>query len=66
MAREYEGYRETIARLNDVYPSREVLTATEIGTFIHKSRSTVYRIFNLVDGCTTKEVVARYLCRTYQ
>lgn len=66
MAREFEGYRETIGRLNEAYPGREVLTAEEIGRFINRSARTVARKFRLVDGGTTKEVVARWLCKTYR
>lgn len=62
MAREYEGYRNIIERMAG-YP--EVLRVPDIMKITGFSRNTISRNVPTVKGKTTKEALARWLCKTY-
>lgn len=65
MPREKQGYRDTIAQLNDMYPNQGMLNKTEVARFIGVDRSTVSRRgirFNPETGRVTKADLARQIC----
>jgi hypothetical protein len=45
MAREKEGFRDNMERLNEKYPDHELLTVAEVMEFCGVSRNTVKRWF---------------------
>ena len=53
MAREPEGYRQTLAFLREESGGKGWLTTTEIARILGVSRNTVVRRFGISSGCTT-------------
>ena len=43
MPREKKGYRDTLANLNEMFPSQGVLNKTETAMFLGVSQQTIYR-----------------------
>lgn len=65
MSREKQGFRDTIAALNEMFPDQGMLSKSEVSRFIGVDRSTVYRRgikFNEVTGRVTKADLARQIC----
>lgn len=65
MSREKQGYRDTIAMLNDMYPNQGMLNKAEVAKFMGVDRSTVARRgirFNPETGRVTKADLARQIC----
>ena len=64
MPREKQGYRDTIALLNEMFPDQGMLGKNEVARFMGVHRSTVYRSgikFNSA-GRITKADLARQVC----
>lgn len=64
MAREKEGYRDTIAQLEAAFPEKGMLTKQEVAAFIGVNRHTVTNMirFNPATGRVTKADLARQIC----
>lgn len=62
MGREKEGYRDTIAELNRMFPEKGMLTKTDVAKFMGQSISTVRRKFKFKDGMLSKPDLARQVC----
>ena len=65
MSREKQGYRDTIAMLNERYPNQGMLSKTEVARFMGVDRSTVTRRgirFNPETNRVTKADLARQIC----
>ena len=45
MAREKEGFRETLDRLDAVFPGKEIVKRSELATFLGVSKCTIIRRF---------------------
>ena len=45
MAREKDGFRETLDRLDELFPGREVIKRRELAEFLGVSNSTIVRHF---------------------
>lgn len=45
MAREKEGFRETLDRLDERFPGKEVIKRTELAEFLGVSKCTIFRRF---------------------
>ena len=63
MGREKQGYRDTIAELNRLFPEKGMLTKKDAAQFMGRSTKTVQRriTFNK-DGLLTKADLARQVC----
>ena len=64
MSREKQGYRETLAALNEMFPDKGMLNKKETAQFVGVHRSTLYRMkipFNQ-NGRITKADLARFVC----
>lgn len=59
MAREHPDFRETLARLDDTFPGRELLTREEIAAFLGVNPRTVKRRYDFPAGRVTKTAIAR-------
>lgn len=65
MSREKQGYRDTIAQLNEMFPDKGMLTKNEVAQFMGVSRATIYNRgikFNDNTGRITKADLARQVC----
>ena len=64
MAREKEGYRDTIELLNARFPEKDMLNIAEVMEFTGMSRNTVKKNirFNTTMGKITKADLARQVC----
>ena len=64
MSREKEGFRDTIAQLNEMFPGKGMLTTKEVAQFMGVERHTVRRKirFNETTGLVTKADLARQVC----
>ena len=69
MPREKQGYRDTIALLNERFPEHDVLNKTQVAQFLGVSTRTVSRYaaagkirFNKASGRITKSELARQVC----
>ena len=65
MSREKQGFRDTIADLNRVYPVQGTLSKTEVAQYLGVDRTTVTRRgiqFSKVTGRVTKADLARQIC----
>ena len=65
MSREKQGYRDTIAQLNEMFPDKGMLTKTEAAKFMGVDIKTVKRRgikFNEATGRITKADLARQVC----
>ena len=65
MSREKQGYRDTIAQLNEMFPEQGMLNKTEAAKFLGVSRTTIYKSgikFNEATGRITKADLARQVC----
>lgn len=65
MSREKQGYRETIAQLNEMFPEQGMLSKTEAAKFLGVDRKTISRRgiqFNAATGRITKADLARQVC----
>lgn len=63
MGREKQGYRDTIAELNRLFPEKGMLTRAEVCQFTGRSDSTVRRKYQFnKDGLLTKADLARQVC----
>lgn len=59
MAREHPDFRETLARLDEAFPGRELLTREEVATFLGVNPRTVKRRYDFPAGRVTKTAIAR-------
>ena len=62
--REKQGYRDTLAELNALFPDKGVLSKTEAARFMGVSIRTIYRMklpFNQM-GRIAKADLARFVC----
>ena len=65
MPREKQGYRDTIALLNEMFPNQGMLSRTEVARFMGVDRTTVSRRgirFNPETNRVTKADLARQIC----
>lgn len=63
MGREKQGYRDTIAELNRMFPDKGMLTKADTARFMGKSLTTVRRRIQFnKDGMLTKPDLARQVC----
>ena len=65
MSREKEGFRDTMAQLNEMFPDKGALTRNEVAKFLGVNRSTTYNWklkFNPVTKRVTKADFARQIC----
>lgn len=62
MGREKQGYRDTIAELNRIFPDKGMLDRNDAAQFMGKSVSTVRRKIQFKDGLITKADFARQVC----
>lgn len=62
MGREKQGYRDTIAELNRLFPDKGMLDREDAAKFMGKSISTVRRKIQFKDGLVTKADLARQVC----
>lgn len=65
MSREKQGYRDTIAQLNEMFPDKGMLSKTEAAKFLGVDRKTISRRgikFNEATGRITKADLARQVC----
>lgn len=65
MGREKQGFRDTIAQLNEMFPDQGMLGKNEVAKFLGVDRSTVRRRgiqFNKATGRVTKADLARQIC----
>lgn len=65
MSREKQGYRETLAALNEMFPDQGMLNKTEAARFLGVSPRTIHRKkiqFNETTGRITKADLARQVC----
>ena len=65
MPREKQGYRDTIAQLNEMFPDQGMLNHDEVARFLGVHRSTVRKRgirFNELTGRVTKADLARQVC----
>ena len=65
MSREKQGYRETIAALNEMFPDQGMLNKTEVAKFLGVNPRTIQRKklqFNEATGRITKADLARQVC----
>lgn len=62
MGREKQGYRDTIAELNRIFPDKGMLDRNDAARFMGKSISTVRRRIQFKDGLITKADFARQVC----
>ena len=65
MSREKEGYRDTIAQLNEMFPDKGALNRNDVARFMGVTRSTTYNWkiqFNKVTKLVTKSDLARHIC----
>ena len=63
MAREKPEYRETLARLDEAYPGRELLKHSEIAEFLGVTTRTVKNRYGFPQGRVAKTAVARAVSR---
>ena len=66
MAREKEGYRDCLERLDKKYPDKEVLKYADLMALFSLSRATIIRswrpYYNKAVGGIPKTTVARVMC----
>ena len=66
MAREKEGYRDCLERLDQKYPGKEVLKYADLMALFSLSRATIIRswqpYYNKAVGGIPKTTVARVMC----
>lgn len=65
MSREKQGFRDTIASLNEMFPEQGMLTKGDVARFLGVSTKTVSRHgirFNAATGRVTKADLARQVC----
>ena len=65
MSREKEGYRDTIAQLNEMFPDKGALNRNDVAKFLGVHRSTTYNWnlkFHPVTKLVTKSDLARQIC----
>ena len=65
MSREKQGFRDTIASLNEMFPDQGMLSKGEVARFLGVSTKTVNRHgirFNAATGRITKADLARQVC----
>lgn len=64
MSREKNGFRDTMAALNEMFPDQGMLGKSEVAKFMGVDRTTVARRgikFNLATGRVTKADLARQI-----
>ena len=65
MSREKQGFRDTIAALNEMFPEQGMLTKGEVAKFLGVTTRTINRHkiqFNQETGRVTKADLARQVC----
>ena len=65
MGREKQGYRDTLAALDELYPDKGTLNKTQVARFLGVTVDTVRRSkirFSEVTGRVTKADLARQIC----
>jgi len=64
MSREKEGFRDTMAQLNEAFPDKGALSQKEAAQFLGVCRHTAARKikFNATTGLVTKADFARQIC----
>ena len=61
MPKDREGFRDQMARLNEVFPDRELLSVADVVRFTGRDRRTVVKFFNFRNNFISKVEVARTL-----
>ena len=64
MSREKEGFRDTIAQLNEMFPGKGMLSTNDVAQFMGVNRRTAVKKirFNETTGLVTKADLARQVC----
>lgn len=65
MSREKQGFRDTLASLNEMFPDQGMLNKTEVAKFLGVTPRTISRSklkFNDATGRITKADLARQVC----
>ena len=65
MSREKQGFRDTIAQLNEMFPDKGALSRKDVAKFMGVNRTTTYNWkiqFNPVTKLVTKADFARQIC----
>lgn len=65
MSREKQGFRDTVAALNEMFPDQGMLGVNDVARFMGVNRTTVARRgikFNAATGRVTKADLARQIC----
>lgn len=61
MSVEKRGYRDQIARLNEVFPNKDVLTVGEVAKYTGKDRKTIRKYLCPTPLGISKVMLARFL-----
>ena len=61
MSIEKKGYRDQLARLNDFFPNKDMLTVSEVARFTGKDRKTIRKYLSPTPLGISKVMLARYL-----
>lgn len=59
--REKEGFRDNLERLNEVFPTHDLLSIKDVTQFTGRSRDVVKRLFTFKSGYISKVELARAL-----
>ena len=65
MSREKEGFRDTMAQLNEMFPNKGMLNHNDVAKFMGVTRQTLWRKgikFNEKTNLVTKADLARQVC----
>lgn len=61
MSIEKNGYRDQIARLNEVFPNKDVLTIGEVAKYTGKDRKTIRKYLSFTPLGISKVMLAKFL-----
>ena len=61
MAREKEAYRDNLERINERFPEKELLTKTDVATFLGVSTKFVSKYYQFKNNYISKATLARAL-----
>ena len=61
MLKDCEGFRDNMERLNEVFPTRDLLSIKDVTQFTGRGRDVVKRLFAFKSGYISKVEVARTL-----
>ena len=61
MPKDREGFRDQMARLNEVFTDRDLLSVADVSRFTGRSREVVKKLFAFREGYISKVELARAL-----